>query len=60
MKIILISCVLIPNYLMKSIIPIIRIVVENRQSNLELKGTLKLSNMIPVPDNMLKKFAISF
>ena len=40
----------------KSIIPIIRIVVSNAQGNLELKGTLKLSNMIPVPDTMLKYY----
>ncbi len=37
----------------KSIIPIIRIVVTNTKGNLELKGTLKLSNMIPVPDTMI-------
>lgn len=37
----------------KSIIPIIRIVVANTKGNLELKGTLKLSNMIPVPDTMI-------
>jgi protein AbiQ len=43
----------------KSIIPIIRIVVENRQGKLELKGTLKLSNMIPVPDNMLTYYDFS-
>ena len=43
----------------KSIIPIIRIVVENRQDKLELKGTLKLSNMIPVPDNMLTYYDFS-
>ena len=43
----------------KSIIPIIRIVVENTQGILELKGTLKLSNMIPVPDNMLTYYDFS-
>lgn len=37
----------------KSIISIIRIIVANTKGDLELKGTLKLSNMIPVPDNML-------
>ena len=43
----------------KSIIPIIRIAVENTQGTLELKGTLKLSNMIPVPDNMLAYYDFS-
>ena len=43
----------------KSIIPIIRIAVENAQGILELKGTLKLSNMIPVPDNMLAYYDFS-
>ena len=43
----------------KSIIPIIRIAVENTQGTLELKGTLKLSNMIPVPDNMLTYYDFS-
>lgn len=37
----------------KSIIPIIRIIVPNSNGTLELKGTLKFSNMIPVPDKML-------
>lgn len=33
----------------KSIIPIIRIIVKDDNGNDELKGTLKFSNMIPVP-----------
>ena len=43
----------------KSIIPIIRILAEDNNGNLELKGTLKLSNMIPVPDTMLTYYDIA-
>lgn len=42
----------------KSIIPIIRITVLNREGVLELKGTLKISNMIPVPSNELIEYNI--
>jgi len=40
----------------KSIIPIMRIVVKDKSGNDELKGTLKFSNMIPVPDRALIKY----
>lgn len=43
----------------KSIIPIIRITDERRDGTLELKGTLKLSNMIPVPDQVITYYDIS-
>ena len=43
----------------KSIIPIIRIIVKENTGNLELKGTLKFSNMIPVPDDMITYYDIS-
>lgn len=36
-----------------SVIPIIRITALSSSGNIELKGTLKLSNMIPVPDTEL-------
>lgn len=37
----------------KSIIPIIRIISRNEKGIYELKGTLRLSNMIPVPESEL-------
>lgn len=37
----------------KSIIPIIRIISKNEKGIPELKGTLRLSNMIPVPESEL-------
>lgn len=37
----------------KSIVPIIRITAQSGSGELELKGTLKLSNMIPVPSSEL-------
>lgn len=37
----------------KSIVPIIRITSTSDSGELELKGTLKLSNMIPVPSSEL-------
>ena len=37
----------------KSIVPIIRIVVKNIHSEKELKGTLRISHMIPVPTSEL-------
>ncbi len=44
----------------KSIIPIIRITTDDTVSGeIELKGTLKLSNMIPVPESELTPYLIS-
>lgn len=44
----------------KSIIPIIRMTTtDTRSGNVELKGTLKLSNMIPVPSGELTPYNIS-
>lgn len=44
----------------KSIIPIIRMVTKDTASGeIELKGTLKLSNMIPVPESELTPYDIS-
>ena len=37
----------------KSIVPLIRITAQSDSGELELKGTLKLSNMIPVPSSEL-------
>lgn len=34
----------------KSIVPIVRIVVKNSKGEKELKGTLRISHMIPVPE----------
>lgn len=42
----------------KSIIPIMRIIVKNNKGIDELKGTLRFSNMIPVPDSELVKYDI--
>ena len=42
-----------------NIIPIIRIVAEDKNGLPELKGTLKFSNMIPVPDSVLTYYDIS-
>lgn len=42
----------------KSIIPIIRMTHKGESGELELKGTLKLSNMIPVPDSELTLYDI--
>ena len=41
-----------------SIIPIIRITSKSSSGDLELKGTLKLSNMIPVPASELTLYDI--
>ena len=41
-----------------SIIPIIRITSQSSSGELELKGTLKLSNMIPVPASELSLYDI--
>lgn len=41
------------NVIKKSIVPIIRIVVKNPEGNKELKATLRISHMIPVPDSEL-------
>lgn len=43
----------------KDIIPIIRIVVKDVNGNYELKGTLKFSNMIPVPSIALINYDVN-
>ena len=40
----------------KSIVPIIRIVVKNSDGVKELKGTLRISHMIPVPESELELY----
>lgn len=40
----------------KSIVPIVRIVVKNARGEKELKATLRLSHMIPVPDSELELY----
>lgn len=40
----------------KSIVPIIRIVVKNTSGKKELKGTLRISHMIPVPESELELY----
>lgn len=40
----------------KSIVPIIRIVVKNTKGEKELKGTLRISHMIPVPESELELY----
>ncbi len=40
----------------KSIVPIMRIVVKNSQGVKELKGTLRISHMIPVPESELELY----
>ena len=40
----------------KSIAPIIRIVVKNKDGEKELKGTLRISHMIPVPTSELELY----
>lgn len=40
----------------KSIVPIIRIVVKNTLGEKELKGTLRISHMIPVPESELELY----
>ena len=40
----------------KSIVPIIRIVVKNSNGQKELKGTLRISHMIPVPKSELELY----
>lgn len=42
----------------KSIVPIIRIVVKNAKGEKELKGTLRISHMIPVPVSELIEYDI--
>ena len=42
----------------KSIVPIIRIVVKNNEGVKELKGTLRISHMIPVPDSELELYDV--
>lgn len=40
----------------KSIVPIMRMVIKNSKGEKELKGTLRISHMIPVPENELELF----
>ena len=40
----------------KSIVPIVRIVIKNSKGEKELKGTLRISHMIPVPESELKLY----
>ena len=40
----------------KSIVPIIRIVVKNKDGEKEVKGTLRISHMIPVPTSELELY----
>lgn len=40
----------------KNIIPIIRIVIKNSAGEKELKGTLRISHMIPVPESELELY----
>lgn len=42
----------------KSIIPIVRIVVRNSKGIKELKGTLRISHMIPVPETELELYDV--
>ena len=42
----------------KSIVPIMRIVVKNSKGQKELKGTLRISHMIPVPQSELQLYDI--
>lgn len=43
----------------KSIVPIIRIVAKNPQGMKELKGTLRISHMIPVPESELEPYNLN-
>lgn len=43
----------------RDVIPIIRLIVESENGELELKGKLKFSSMIPVPDNVITYYDIS-
>ena len=40
----------------KSIVPIMRMVIKNSKGEKELKGTLRISHMIPVPEKELELF----
>ena len=40
----------------KSIVPIVRIVTKNKEGIKELKGTLRISHMMPVPDSELELY----
>ena len=42
----------------KSIVPIVRIVVKNSKGEKELKGTLRISHMIPVPATELELYDV--
>lgn len=43
----------------KSIVPIIRIIVKNNKGVKELKGTLRISHMIPVPESELELYDLN-
>ena len=43
----------------KSVVPIIRIVVKNSNNQMELKGTLRISHMIPVSDSELELYDLN-
>lgn len=47
------------NIIRKSIIPIIRIISQNKNGVAELKGTLKFSSMIPVPQTAITYYDIA-
>lgn len=40
----------------KSIVPIMRIVIKNSEGKKELKGTLRISHMVPVPETELELY----
>lgn len=42
----------------KSIVPIIRIIVKNNRGIKELKGTLRNSHMVPVPESELELYDV--
>ena len=42
----------------KSIVPIMRMVVKNSKGEKELKGTLRFSNMIPVPETAVERYDV--
>lgn len=44
----------------KSIVPIMRVVVKNAKGERELKATLRLSHMIPVPTSELELYALDY
>ena len=44
----------------KSIVPIMRVVVKNAKGERELKATLRLSHMIPVPASELELYDLAY